>query len=159
MSTMRRTTPTESVAWIVVKMPTFPAGKAANTRRPKPRPLVAHKNERRIELTGNVKIDDETRHMTGEKATFFLDASKRIEHIEAEQKVVLIDTATSRKATGDKATYFVNRRMVYVFGNPATATAPNGTLTAQQIAIDLVRNKVEVVSPTSPTQGTYKPQP
>jgi lipopolysaccharide export system protein LptA len=121
--------------------------------------LVAHKNERRIELTGNVKIDDETRHMTGEKATFFLDASKRIEHIEAEQKVVLIDTATSRKATGDKATYFVNRRMVYVFGNPATATAPNGTLTAQQISIDLVRNKVEVVSPTSPTQGTYKPQP
>ncbi len=121
--------------------------------------LVAHKNERRIELTGNVKIDDETRHMTGEKATFFLDASKRIEHIEAEQKVVLIDTATSRKATGDKATYFVNRRMVYVFGNPATATAPNGTLTAQQISIDLVRNKVEVVSPTSPTQGPYKPQP
>ena len=121
--------------------------------------LVAHKNERRIELTGNVKIDDETRHMTGEKATFFLDASKRIEHIEAEQKVVLIDTATSRKATGDKATYFVNRRMVYVTGNPATATAPNGTLTAQQISIDLVRNKVEVVSPTSPTQGTYKPQP
>jgi lipopolysaccharide export system protein LptA len=119
--------------------------------------LVAHKNERRIELTGNVKIDDETRHMTGEKATFFLDASKRIEHIEAEQKVVLTDTATSRKATGDKATYFVNRRMVYMFGNPATATAPNGTLTAQQISIDLVRNKVDVVSPASPTQATYKP--
>jgi len=121
--------------------------------------LVAHKNELRIELTGNVKIDDETRHMTGEKATFFLDASKRIEHIEAEQKIVLTDTSTGRKATGDKAKYFVNRRMVYVDGNPATATAPNGTLSAQQIAIDLVRNKVEVVSPTSPTQGTYKPQP
>jgi lipopolysaccharide transport protein LptA len=121
--------------------------------------LVAHKNERRIELLGNVKIDDETRHMTGEKATFFLDANKRIEHIESEQKIVLTDTATGRKATGDKATYFVNRRMVYVTGNPATATAPNGTLTAQQIAIDLARNKVEVVSPTSPTQGTYKPQP
>src|SRR6185436_12600088 len=61
--------------------------------------LVAHKNERRIELLGNVKIDDETRHMTGEKATFFLDANKRIEHIESEQKIVLTDTATGRKAT------------------------------------------------------------
>jgi len=121
--------------------------------------LVAHKNERRAELTGNVKIDDETRHMTGEKATFFFDAAKKLEHIESEQKIVLTDTATGRKATGDKATYFVNRKMVYVSGNPATATAPNGTLTAQQIALDLARNKVDVVSPTSPTQGTYKPQP
>jgi lipopolysaccharide transport protein LptA len=121
--------------------------------------LVAHKNERRIELMGNVKIDDETRHMTGEKATFFFDAAKKMEHIEAEQKVVLTDTATGRRSTGDKAVYFVNRRMVYVSGSPATATAPNGSLQAQQIAIDLARNKVEVVSPTSPTQGTYKPQP
>jgi len=121
--------------------------------------LVAHKNERRVELLGNVKIDDETRHMTGEKAVLFFDANKKIEHIEAEQKIVLTDTSTGRKATGDKAKYLVARKMVYVDGNPATATAPNGTLSAQQIAIDLVRNKVEVVSPTAPTQGTYKPQP
>lgn len=121
--------------------------------------LVAHKNDRRIDLQGNVKIDDETRHMTGDKAAFFFDANKKIEHIEAEQKVVLTDTATSRKATGDKATYYVTRRMVYVSGNPATATAPNGTLQAQNIAIDLARNKVDVVSPTQPTHSTYKPQP
>ena len=121
--------------------------------------LVAHKNERRAELLGNVKIDDETRHMTGEKATFFFDANKKLEHIESEQKIVLTDTATSRKLTGDKATYYVSRRMLYIDGNPATATAPNGTLNAQHIAYDLARNKVEVASPTSPTQGTYKPQP
>jgi lipopolysaccharide export system protein LptA len=121
--------------------------------------LVAHKNERRIELQGNVKIDDETRHMTGEKATFFFDAAKKLEHIEAEQKIVLTDTSTGRKATGDKATYYVSSRLVYVNGNPATATAPNGTLQAQNIKLDLARNKVDVVSPTSPTQGTYKPQP
>jgi lipopolysaccharide transport protein LptA len=74
--------------------------------------LVAHKNERRIELAGNVKIDDETRHMTGEKATFFFDANKKLEHIEAEQKIVLTDTSTGRKATGDKATYYVSNRIV-----------------------------------------------
>jgi len=121
--------------------------------------LVAHKNERRVELLGNVKIDDETRHMTGEKATFFFDANKKLEHVESEQKVVLTDTASNRKLTGDKATYYVLRRMVFVDGTPATANAPNGSLTAQHIAYDLARNKVEVVSPTSPTQGTYKPQP
>jgi lipopolysaccharide export system protein LptA len=121
--------------------------------------LFAHKTERRIELTGNVKIDDETRHMTGEKATFFFDANKKIERVEAEQKILLTDTATNRKLTGDKANYLVSKRMVYVNGLPAVATAPNGTLQGQQIALDLARNKVDVVSPTSPTNVTYKPQP
>jgi lipopolysaccharide export system protein LptA len=121
--------------------------------------LIAHKNDRRIDLQGNVKIDDETRHMTGEKAAFFFDAAKKIDHIEAEQKIVLTDTSTGRKATGDKATYLVVSRLVYVSGNPATATAPNGMLQAQNIKIDLLHNKVDVVSTTAPTQGTYKPQP
>ena len=121
--------------------------------------LVAHKNERRIDLQGNVKIDDETRHMTGDKAAFFFDAAKKLEHIEAEQKIVLTDTSTGRKATGDKATYFVLRKLVYIDGNPATATAPTGTLQAQNLKLDLARNLVEVVSPTAPTKATYKPQP
>ena len=44
----------------------------------------------------------------------------------------------------------------HITGNPATATDPTGTLTGQQIKFDLARNKVEVVSPTTQTQGTYK---
>ncbi len=120
--------------------------------------LAAHKNERRIDLTGNVKIDDEQRHMTAEKATFFFDSNRKIERIEAENKVVLLEQPPGRKGTGEKAIYHVNRRVIFVSGAPATVTEPNGSVSGDQIAIDIARNKVEIMSPTSATKGTYKPQ-
>ncbi len=120
--------------------------------------LAAHKSERRIDLAGNVKIDDEQRHLTAEKAAFFFDANRKVERIEAETKVVLLEQPPGRKGTGEKATYFVNRHMIFVNGNPATVTGPNGTVSGDQIAIDLTRNKVEIMSPTSATKGTYKSQ-
>ena len=120
--------------------------------------FAAHKAERRIELLGSVKIDDEQRHLTAEKATFFFDAARKLERIEAENKIVLLEQPAGRKGTGDKATYFVNRRVIYMNGAPATVTSPNGSVSGDQIAIDLARNKVEIMSPTSATKGTYKPQ-
>ena len=122
--------------------------------------LLARKLERRIELTGGVKIDDEGRSMSSEKATFFFDANKKIERVESENHVVMNEPATSRKAAGDRMIYLPARRVADVFGNPATVTAPNGNYAGQHINVDMVRNKVEVVSsPSSPTKGTYKPQP
>jgi lipopolysaccharide export system protein LptA len=120
--------------------------------------LVSRKTERRIDLSGNVQIDDgEQRHFSSEHASFFFDANKKMDHIEAHEKVVLVEKATSRRGTGDGATYNVGRRMVYLTGAPATVTAPNGTLNGEMISIDLVHNKVDVVSPKTP--GTYKPPP
>ncbi len=119
--------------------------------------LPAQKLERRIDLLGNVKIDDEQRHMTGEKPIFYFDANRKLERIEAENKIVLIEDPPGRKVSGDKAKYFVNRRMIFINGSPATVTDPRGTESGEQIAIDLARNKVEIVSPTS-TKATYKPQ-
>ncbi|MEO8037042.1 MAG: LptA/OstA family protein, partial [Acidobacteriota bacterium] len=119
--------------------------------------LFARKADRRIDLVGNVKIDDEQRNMTSEKASFFFDNSRKIERVESETKLVLVDRATSRKGTGDKATYLVAKRMIYVIGSPATMTAPTGHLSGEQIAFDLARNKVEVLSPTSEIKGNYKP--
>ena len=118
--------------------------------------LLAHKNDRKIDLTGNVKIDDEQRHLTAEHATFFFDANRKAERIEAEQKVVLLEQPTSRKGTGDKATYLVAKRLIYLNGSPATVTDAKGTMTAENFAIDLAKNKVEVMSTSAPTQGTYK---
>lgn len=120
--------------------------------------LLARRNERRIDLIGGVKIVDETRTVTGERAIMFLDANKKLERMEAEKNVVIVDSATGRKATGDKAVYLLKTKTVLLDGNPATATAPNGNLSGQQVKLDLVRNKVEIVSPTQGTQGTYKPQ-
>ncbi len=122
--------------------------------------LLARKAERRLDLSGNVKIDDEGRSMTSEKATFFMDANKKVERVEAEKSVVMIEAPSSRKATGDKVIYLVAKRIADVFGNPATVTAPNGNFAGQHINVDMVRNKVEVVSaPGEPTKGTYKPPP
>lgn len=120
--------------------------------------LIARKAENRIELTGNVRIEDDQRTMTAEKSSFFFDAAKKIDRIEADNKVVLNEPATGRKSTGDRAVYQVPRRMVYMYGKPARAVAPNGTLSGESISIDLAKNKVEVLSPGTPTQGTYKPQ-
>jgi lipopolysaccharide transport protein LptA len=121
--------------------------------------LIAHKTERRIELHGNVVIDDESRHMTGDNAVFNFDAGKKVDRVDAEGKVVLIDPPNSRKATGDKAQYLVGKRLVYVWGAPAVITAPNGTTSAQQFVMDLVHNRVDVLSPTQPSTGTYKEKP
>jgi len=94
--------------------------------------------------------------MTSEKSAFFFDTNKKLDHVESDGKIVLVEKQSNRKGTGDKAIYKVPQRMVYITGNPATATDPTGTLSGQQIKFDLARNKVEVVSPTTQTQGTYK---
>jgi LPS export ABC transporter protein LptC len=122
--------------------------------------LIAHKNDRRIDLSGNVQIDDgEQRHLSSEHASFFFDANKKMDHIEASEKVVLVEKATGRRGTGDRATYNVGRKMIYLTGAPATVTAPNGNLSGAMMAIDLTRNKVDIIDTKSPMQGTYKPQP
>lgn len=120
--------------------------------------LFAHKNDRKIDLIGNVKIDDEQRHISSEKATFFFDANHRAERIEADKQVVLVEQPTGRKGTGEKATYLVAKRMIYLSGAPATMTDAKGTVNAEDFAIDLAKNKVEIMSQHAPTQGTYKQQ-
>lgn len=118
--------------------------------------LVARRNDRKLELVGAVQIDDEGRTLTAEQATFFFDANRRIEHVEAANKVVVVEKATNRRMTGDKATYYLAKKMVLVDGNPATATGPQGNMSGQQIKLDLARNHLEVVSPTRSTEINYK---
>jgi lipopolysaccharide transport protein LptA len=119
--------------------------------------LNARKSDRRIDLAGNVRINDDQRNMTSEHASFFFDNGRKVDRIEAEQKVVFTEKTTTRKGSGDKATYLVPKKLVYLTGSPATATGPNGSITGQQILFDLNKNKVEVLNPSSETKGTYKP--
>ena len=118
--------------------------------------LIARKNDRRIDLAGSVTLDDDQRHMQGDKATFFFDTNRHIERVESDGHIILNEPAAQRKGTGDKLTYLVTKHMIYVSGNPATMTAPTGNVSGQRISIDTLKNKVEIVSPTAPTQGTYK---
>jgi lipopolysaccharide transport protein LptA len=120
--------------------------------------LIARRSDRQIDLLGGVVIVDETRTVSAEKATLFFDEQRKIQRIEAHEKVVLVEKAGNRKGTGDKAIYHVKQKMAYLHGTPATATEPQGTLSGQQIVFDLNRNRVQVLSPTGETQGTFKQQ-
>lgn len=121
--------------------------------------LAAFKAERRIDLLGNVTIDDDQNHMEGQKASFFTDVHNHIERVEAEQKIVLVQPALQRKGTGDKLTYLVPKHMIYLSGSPAHISDPSGNVSGQNVAIDTQRNRVDIVSPTDATKGTYKNPP
>jgi lipopolysaccharide export system protein LptA len=94
--------------------------------------------------------------MTSEKASFFFDDKNKIQRIESDQNVTVTESVTKRKGTGDKAIYHVDRKMVFVYGKPATMSDAKGSLSGQQISFDLTRNRVQVVSPEGQTKGTYK---
>ncbi|HEX7828741.1 MAG TPA: LPS export ABC transporter periplasmic protein LptC [Thermoanaerobaculia bacterium] len=118
--------------------------------------LIARKADKRIDLVGKVTIVDETRNLKSEKAMFFFDDRNKVQRIEAEQNVTVVDAATNRKGTGEKAIYHVDKKMIYLNGSPATVSDPSGNVAGQQIAFDLARNRVQVVSPDAQTKGTYK---
>ena len=118
--------------------------------------LIARKAERRVELIGDVSIVDETRTLQAQKATLFMDDNRKVQRMEAETGVQVAETGTGRKGTGDKAIYQVDKKMIYVFGKPATMSDPKGNLAGEQIVFDLTRDRVAVRSPDGKTTGTYK---
>jgi LPS export ABC transporter protein LptC/lipopolysaccharide transport protein LptA len=118
--------------------------------------LIAKKAERRIDLTGKVTIVDETRTLKSEKSAFFFDDRNKIQRVECDQNVNVVDSATRRRGVGDKAVYQVAQKMIFFNGTPATMTDPSGSLSGQQISFDLAKNRVQVVSPQGETKGTYK---
>lgn len=118
--------------------------------------LVARKADRRIDLLGKVVIVDESRTLKSEKAAFFFDDKNKIQRMESEQGVNVVDALTRRKGTGDKAVYHVDKKMIFVNGTPATMSDPSGTVSGQQISFDLAKNRVQVLSPQGETKGTYK---
>ena len=118
--------------------------------------LIARKTDKRIDLVGKVIIIDDARRLESEKASFFFSDAQKIQRIEAEQNVRVNDIPTARKGQGDRAVYNVEKKMIYLYGSPATVNDPSGNLTGQQFQFDLTRNKVQVVSPEGQTKGTYK---
>jgi lipopolysaccharide transport protein LptA len=118
--------------------------------------LHARRNDRRIELLDKVTIHDDTRTLNSEKATLFLDESRKIQRMEAENNVTVAETATGRKGNGNKVIYQVDKKMIYMFGKPARISDKTGNLTGEQIVFDLARDHVRVESPEGQTKGTYK---
>jgi LPS export ABC transporter protein LptC/lipopolysaccharide transport protein LptA len=120
--------------------------------------LTAKRSERRVDLDGNVRVEDAGRTLQSSKATFFMDAKQKIDRMEATGSVTMDEPAARRKVTGDRAVYRIEKREVIVEGSPASITDPQGTIKGNQIIADLEKNKVQVVSGTTPAQATYNPQ-
>lgn len=118
--------------------------------------LVARRAENRIELTGQVDIQDEGRRLQSEKTTLFLDQKRKIQRMEAEGSVLMTDAATGRKGTGEKIIYYVDRKLMHLFGSPATISDPSGQSTGEEFTFDLARNRVNIVGREEKTTGKYK---
>jgi lipopolysaccharide transport protein LptA len=118
--------------------------------------LIARRNDRRIDLLGKVTLKDETRTLQSEKAALFLDDNRKIQRMEAETNVTVVEAATGRKGSGNRAVYQVDKKMIYMFGAPATMSDPRGSLQGEQIVFDLTRDRVQVLSAEGQTKGTYK---
>lgn len=118
--------------------------------------LIARRNDKRIELIGNVTLVDETRTLKSEKANILLDDNRKIQRMEAENNVSVVDTSSGRKGNGNKMIYQVDKKMIYMFGKPATLSDPKGGVSGEQIVFDLTRDRVNVLSPEGQTKGTYK---
>jgi lipopolysaccharide transport protein LptA len=144
-----------NVKTVLYNQPTAPGQRVAPVVA-KSDSLIAKRMDRRIDYLGNVTIEDDTRTLKAGQAAFFFDANRKIERIETENQVAVNERPTARTGAGNKAVYYVNRRLIYVFGAPATLTDPQGTVTGQQIVFDLARNRVNVVSEGAASEGTYK---
>lgn len=117
--------------------------------------LTARKLERRIDMDGNVKIEDETRVLTSDKASFYFDATRKLERIEAQSNLTMVDSASGRRVSGTKAVYQLAEKMVYLNGTPAEVVETRGTIKATQIVVDIARDKVNTIGPA---ETTYNPQ-
>jgi lipopolysaccharide transport protein LptA len=118
--------------------------------------LIARRNEKRVELLGKVTMIDEARTLKSEKAIIFLDDNRKIQKMEAETNVSVVDGTTGRKGNGNKVVYQVDKKMIYMFGKPATISDLKGGFSGEQIVFDLTRDRVNVLSPDTQTKGTYK---
>ena len=71
----------------------------------------------RIELSGNVLIEDSTMKLTAQKMTVFLDNDNKMEHIEAEGGVTVRKLDSSESAVGDRGTYDAQTDVIVLTGN------------------------------------------
>ncbi|HOG49573.1 MAG TPA: lipopolysaccharide transport periplasmic protein LptA [Lentisphaeria bacterium] len=73
--------------------------------------------QHRIELSGNVLIEDSTMKLTAQKMTIFLDNDNKMKHIEAEGGVTVRKLDSSESAVGDRGSYDAQADVIVLTGN------------------------------------------
>lgn len=117
--------------------------------------MKAFRNPGRVELTGNVAIEEAARTLTTDRAVFSFDRNDRIERIDAIGNVVVKEAGTGRSAQGATAVYNVPQRTMRIEGEPAVLVDVSGEMRGSQILFDTASQKVEVIG----GEATYNPEP
>lgn len=120
--------------------------------------LVARRADRKTELDGDVRIDDQGRVLKAGHATFQFDAQQQLELVEAKGGVDVTERATGRHGVGTRLVYRVPKKTMVLEGSPATVSDKQGTVKGAEIVFDLARNRVDVVGGDSQTESTYRPE-
>ncbi|MGH9458760.1 MAG: LptA/OstA family protein [Thermoanaerobaculia bacterium] len=120
--------------------------------------LTVDRSERRAQLEGSVRIEDQGRVLTAERATFVFDAQQELERVVAEEDVEVVERAAKRTGSGDRVVYHVPKRTIHLEGSPATVSDPQGTVKGKEIVFDMARNRVEVLRGEGQTEATYRPE-
>lgn len=119
--------------------------------------LTAKKKESRIDLEGNVRVDDESKTLTGQKIALLFGSDKKLDRAEGSGSITVVEKASKRQGSGDSFVYRAKQQMLHLSGSPAVMSDPRGTVKGQQVVFDIGRNKVEVSGPGQ-TETTYNPR-
>lgn len=117
--------------------------------------LVARRGERRMELDGDVRIEDQGRVLKTAHATFEFDVQQQLERVEATGDVQVSERATGREGSGTRLLYRVPKQTMVLEGSPATVSDKQGTVKGSEIVFDLAKNRVDVIGGT---ESTYRPE-
>ena len=120
--------------------------------------LVARRSDRKMELDGTVRMEDQGRVVKTAHAVFQFDAQQQLEQVDATGGVELDEALTKRHGVGTKLVYRIPKRTMILQGNPATVTDPRGSVKAAEFVFDLARNRVDVAGGETQTESTYRPE-
>jgi LPS export ABC transporter protein LptC len=120
--------------------------------------LIARRSDRKAELDGDVRIEDQGRVLEAAHATFRFDAQQELEQVDATGAVKMTERATGRQGVGTKLVYRIPKKTIVLQGSPATVSDKQGTVKGSEFVFDLARNRVEVSGGDSQTESTYRPE-
>lgn len=120
--------------------------------------LIARREARRIDLDGNVTVEESGRLVSSRKAVVLVAEGGGLKRVEGTGDVKMKEVATGREGGGSRVVYQPAEKSILLEGEPARISDVQGEVRGQQILFDLSRNTVEVLSSgTEPTEATYNP--
>jgi lipopolysaccharide export system protein LptA len=113
------------------------------------RSLHFDRSQQQATYTGNVRYSDPGHMLSANELSVFFDSENTITTVEAVGKVELVDLATGRRMTGQKARREIATQTVHVTGTPVQLTDQSGTvISSSSLTWDQASGSVTVAGGT-----------